>query len=187
MQPRAPVDKYAISADRAFMREKVVTIYDALWRGELQQTDWVGLFHLKVNAKWLQVQITTAPAAELIHGSRKPVVRRLVSECLSRLGEGTAADVQCHSMETLSGIFLGIGCRTFHDPVADVLELLCGIEAADESFGALFGNLKRMLRADRRGVGAAAIRRCAVRLLLSLTAAASDLQTVRFLNLLLHY
>ena len=77
MQPRAPVDKYAISADRAFMREKVVTIYDALWRGELQQADWVGLFHLKVNAKWLQVQIATAPAAELIHGSRK-VVRRLV-------------------------------------------------------------------------------------------------------------
>ena len=185
MQPRAPVDKYAISADRAFLREKVVTIYDALWRGELQQTDWVGLFHLKVNAKWLQVQIASAPAADLLHGARKPVVRRLVAECLSRLDEGTAADVQCHAMETLSGIFLGVGCRTFHDPVSEVLDLLCGIEAADGSFGKLFGHLKRMLRADRRGAEAAAIRRCAVRLLLSLTAAASDLHRNILVELLM--
>ena len=57
-------------------------------------------------------------------------------------------------METLSGVFLGVGCRTFHDPVAEVLELLCGIEAADNAFGELFGRVKAILTADRRGAAA---------------------------------
>ena len=185
MQPKPPVDRYALSADRAFMREKVVSIYDAIWRGELEKTDWIGLFHLKVNATWLQVQIGTAPASELLQGARKAVVRRLFAECLARLAEGTPADVMCHAMETLSGIFLGIGSRSFHDPVGEVLDLLCGIETADEKFGVLFGHVKRVLSADKRGASAAATRRCAVRLLLSLTAAASDLNRNVLVDLLL--
>ena len=45
-------------------------------------------------------------------------------------------------------LLLGLGCRQFHDFGSDVLELLCGIEAADEVFAKLFGHVKLVLGAD---------------------------------------
>ena len=160
--------------DRRYLREKVVVLYEQLWSGDPAAVDFTQLLNLKVNASWLQSHIASAPTAELM-GPKKRAVRVLFAECCDRLVDAFAIDVQCHAMETLSGLFLGVGCRTFHDPVAEVLELLCGIEAADGAFGALFGRVKGILSSDRRSADAAALRRSAVRLLLSLTAAAPDL------------
>ena len=168
--------------DRRYLKEKVVASYERLWRNE--GVDFKELFLLKVNARWLQEHVAAAPMAELF-GARKPVVRAIFAECCMRLDDSASADVQSHAMETLSGLFLGVGSRTFHDPVAEVLELLCGIEEADRVFGELFGHVKRILVADRRGAAAAAVRRSAVRLLLSLTAAATDLQQNILVDLLM--
>ena len=168
--------------DRRYLKEKVVGQYERLWRGE--DVDFNELLLLKANAQWLTAHIGSAPTAELF-GSRKPVVRKLFAECCQRVDDAVTADVQSHALETLSGLFLGLGSRSFHDPVAEVLELLCGIEATDEVFGRLFGHVKRILGVDRRGASAAAVRRAAVRLLLSLTAAASDLHSNILVDLLM--
>lgn len=168
--------------DRRYLKEKVVSTYERFWRGD--DVDFKELFQLKANAQWLQTNIATAETSELL-GRHKPIVRKLFAECCARLEEVVTADVQCHAMETLSGLFLGVGSRTFHDPVADVLELLCGIQAADEVFDKLFSHLKFVLGTDRRGAAANALRRSAVRLLLSLTAAASDLHRNILVDLLM--
>jgi hypothetical protein len=172
--PAPPTDPFALG-DRQYLKEKVVATYERLWN-DPDAISYKELFALKVNAAWLQSKVATATSAELF-GVRKPAVRRLFAECCTRIDESHTADIQCHAMETLSGLFLGVGSRSFHDPVAEVLELLCGIEAADGVFGKLFGHLKRTLSADRRGADALSLRRTTVRLLLSLTAAASDLHT----------
>ena len=174
-------DSYTLG-DRRYLKQKVVASYERLWRGE--DADMKELFLLKANAHWLQSQIAGAPAKELF-GVRKSTVRKLFAECCARLNETSGLDVQSHAMETLSGLFLGIGSRTFHDPVADVLELLCGIEAADGAFEKLFAHVKFVLTEERRGAAAAAVRRAAVRLLLSLTAAASDLHRNILIDLLM--
>ena len=158
--------------DRRYLKEKIVTSYERLWRGD--DVDFNEIFLLKANSHWLQHHIGSTTNDDLF-GARKPVVRRIFSECCQRFDDSRPPDVQSHAMETLSGIFLGLGGRTFHNPVAEVLELLCGIEDADGIFARLFAHLKLVLGVDRRGVAAAAVARAAVRLLLSLTAAASDL------------
>ena len=93
--------------DRSYLREKVVTTYEALWRGEdIGPVGWTELFCLKVNAEWIQTNIASMPADRL-----RPVARRLFAECCARLGEGHDPATQCHALETLSGFFLGLGCR----------------------------------------------------------------------------
>ena len=181
--PAPPADTYALG-ERRYLREKVVSIYESIWDHN-EAVDWTNLFNLKVNAAWLQEHIAAAPAVELL-STRKPAVRRLFNECLVRIPEGShSIDVRCHALETLSGVFLGIGCHNFHDPVAEVLELLCGIDRADERFAELFSHIKCIISSDKRGVNADAIRRCAIRLLLSLTAAAADLHRNVLVDLLM--
>ena len=158
--------------ERSYLKEKIVTAYERLWRGE--DVDFKEIFLLKVNSQWIQARITNPTTSDLF-SVHKPVVRRLFAECCERLDDAAPVDVQSHAMETLSGLFLGLGSRTFHDPIAEVPELLCGIEAADGAFSRLFSHVNALLGTDRRGVATAALRRAAVRLLLSLTAAASDL------------
>ena len=167
--------------ERRYLKEKVVAAYEALWRGEEAFADG-GFFHLKVNASWLQAHIAALPQAEMATG--RAVLRRLFVECCSRLSPDFEASVQSHAMETLAGVFLGIGCRTFHN-VADVLDLLCSIEAADAAFGGLFAQIKALLSSKRRGAEAVALRRSAVRLLLALAAAAADLQSNILIDLLM--
>ena len=168
-----PSAKYTLN-DRLTLKEKVVSEYEMLWsRGDLP--NFANLFALKVNAIWLQDHVGSCTAAELVQ--RQPAIRKLFAACCARLGEDHPADVQSHAMETLSGIFLGIGCRNFTNPISDVLELLCGLDEADAVFGALFGDIKRILTSPRRGAAHVALRRAAVRLLLALAASASDLQS----------
>ena len=105
--------------ERRYLREKVVVAYEQLWSGA--GADFNQLFLLKVNASWLQTHIASAPISELL-GARKATIRTLFAECCVRLsGAQHAADVQCHAMETLAALFLGVGCRSFHDPTADCL------------------------------------------------------------------
>jgi hypothetical protein len=93
--------------DRSYLREKVVTTYEALWRGEdIGTSGWTELFCLKVNAEWIQTNIASMPADRL-----RPVARRLFAECRVRLSEEHDPATQCHALETLSGFFLGLGCR----------------------------------------------------------------------------
>ena len=93
--------------DRSYLREKVVTTYEALWRGEdIGPVGWTELFCLKVNAEWIQTNIASMPADRL-----RLVARRLFAECYARLGEEHDPATQCHALETLSGFFLGLGCR----------------------------------------------------------------------------
>ena len=174
-------EEYSV-AGRRFLKEKVVTSYEKLWAG--QEINYPELFLLKAHAQWLHSHIASEPASQLL-GPRKPIVRRLFAECCDSVSEEATADVQSHAMETLAGIFLGVGSRSFHDPVAEVPELLCGIEAADAIFGRLFAHVKRIISSERRGGGAVALRRSAVRMLLSLTAAASDLHSNILVDLLM--
>ena len=93
--------------ERSYLREKVVTTYEALWRGEdIGASGWTELFCLKVNAEWIQTNVASMPADRL-----RPVARRLFAECRVRLGEEHEPATQCHALETLSGFFLGLGCR----------------------------------------------------------------------------
>ena len=181
---QAQMPKYALG-DRRYLIEKVVVSYEKLWAGDIDAVDFKELFLLKANAQWLSSHVAAATTVDLLT-TKKPVVRRIFTECCARLvDDSAAADVQCHAMETVSGLFLGLGSRTFHDPVSEVLELLCGLEAADDVFPKLFAHLKKVLAADRRGAANAALRRSAVRLLLSLTAAASDLHNNVLVDLLM--
>lgn len=104
--PPAELPRYELG-DRSYLREKVVTTYEALWRGEdIGPQGWTELFFLKVNAAWIQTNIATMPTDKL-----RPVARRLFAECRVRLGAQHDPAVQCHALETLSGFFLGLGCR----------------------------------------------------------------------------
>ena len=104
--PPAALPRYELG-DRSYLREKVVTTYEALWRGEdIGPQGWTELFFLKVNAAWIQTNIATMPTDKL-----RPVARRLFAECRVRLGAQHDPAVQCHALETLSGFFLGLGCR----------------------------------------------------------------------------
>ena len=102
----AMVRRYELG-ERSYLREKVVTTYEALWRGEdIGASGWTELFCLKVNAEWIQTNVASMPADRL-----RPVARRLFAECRVRLGEEHEPATQCHALETLSGFFLGLGCR----------------------------------------------------------------------------
>lgn len=174
-----------VDPSREYLKEKVVTIYESLWNGtQLGENGVKELFNLKVNASWLHTRIASVPSAALTE--HKALVRWLFAACCERLDEeSVAADVQCHAMETVAGILLGLGSRTFHDPASEVLELLCGIEATDAVFGRLYAYVGRVLSTERRGGASQAVRRSAVRLLLAVTAAASDLHTNIFVDLLM--
>ena len=109
------VQRYELG-DRSYLREKVVTTYEALWRGEdIGPSGWTELFCLKVNAEWIQTNIASMPADRL-----RPVARRLFAECRVRLSEEHDPATQCHALETLSGFFLGLGCRRGATPGARV-------------------------------------------------------------------
>ena len=116
------------------------------------------------------------------------VARRLFNECCARLGPQSDPSVQCHSLETLSGLFLRprlqaspllcarssaraasprhhrLAARgTFRDFGADVLNLLSSIEEADAQFGALVADLKRLLGAEPANRLAPALQRTVLR------------------------
>ncbi|KAL1529976.1 hypothetical protein AB1Y20_000903 [Prymnesium parvum] len=160
--------------ERSYLREKVVVTYEALWRGEpLDAKAWDELFCLKVNSRWLQHALSTLSSPLL--AAKRPIVRRLFAECCKRLDPAVEASSMSHALETLSGIFLGLGSRVFHDFSAEVVELLCGLDRADATFAAMLVHLKHLLEREGGGAQAAALRRAAIRLLLSLTATASNL------------
>ena len=116
--------------ERSYLREKVVSTYEGLWQGlDPGERGWTELFYLKVNASWLQDQISALSTEGL--RQRAPMIRRLFSESCARLTPEHDASTQSHALETLGGLFLGLGCRTFHDFVSEVLELLCGIDEVD--------------------------------------------------------
>ena len=116
---------------RSYLKLKVVVTYEKLWRGdELSAREWTELFHLKVNAPWLQAHLSKMDAKTLC--THRPVVRRLFAECCARLGTSHEPTTRSHAIETLSGLLLGLGSVRFHEFGADVIELLCGLEAVDE-------------------------------------------------------
>ena len=165
--------------DRSYLREKVITAYETVWRGDdIGARGWSELFLLKANAAWIQSHIATMPADKL-----RPVARRLFAECRARLNGQHDPSVQCHALETLSGLFLGLGCRSFRDFGPDVLNLLCSIEESEAVFGALTTDVKRLLEGDRNSKLAPALQRAALRLLLSLCCAAENLDQ----NILLEF
>ena len=93
---------------RSYLREKVIATYEQLWRGEeLSARAWTELFYLKVNAGWIQARIASLDVGSL--HMRQPVVRRLFSECCARLGGSHEPSTRAHALETLSGLFLGLG------------------------------------------------------------------------------
>eukprot|EP00966_Prymnesium_polylepis_P173689 4017575-Prymnesium_polylepis.1 len=99
--------------DRRYLREKVVVTYEALWRGEpLDEKAWDELFFLKVNAGWIEAAIASLSAAQL--RAQQPIIRRLFDECCKRLDEVTESSAVSHALETLSGMFLGLGGRRAH-------------------------------------------------------------------------
>jgi hypothetical protein len=180
-------------ADRSYLREKVVGVYEQLWlqRVELDDRGWSELFYLKVNAVWLQEHIASLPVAELRRAT--PVVRALFGQCVARLGPEHEATTRGHALETASGVLLGLGGRTFHSFGADALELLCGIEEADALFDELMGKLRPILAAPpvhpARAAPAAvavALRRSALRFLLALACATDSLSSNLLLESALH-
>jgi hypothetical protein len=180
-------------ADRSYLREKVVGVYEQLWvqRVELDDRGWSELFYLKVNAAWLQEHIASLSAAELRRAT--PVVRALFGKCVARLGPEHEAVTRGHALETASGVLLGLGGRSFHSFGADALELLCGIEEADALFDDLMGKLRPILAPSspnpaRAGPAAVtvALRRAALRLLLALACATDSLSSNLLLESVLH-
>ena len=160
--------------ERRYLREKVVVTYEALWRGEtLDEKAWDELLFLKVNASWIQTAVASLSGAQL--RAQQPILRRLFDECCARLDEAVEPSATSHALETLGGIFLGLGCRSFHDFGAEVVELLSGLDRADAVFGAMLSHLRRLMERGSKGAEASALRRAAIRLLLCLTAAAANL------------
>ena len=167
-------DSFESLDERRYLREKVVVTYEALWRGEsLDAKAWDELFFLKVNASWIQTAVTLLSGTQL--RAQQPILRKLFEECLARLEEAVEPSATSHALETLSGIFLGLGGRSFHDFGAEVVELLCGLERADAVFATMLSHLRRLIERGNKGAEASALRRAAIRLLLCLAAAAANL------------
>ena len=129
--------------DRSYIREKVITTYETLFTtNALTPSDWAEFFFLKPNTEWLQAHLSTLTAPQLAHA--RPATRTLFSRCLDSMEPAAEAASRANAMETMAALVLGSGGRrSFYE--TDLLDALCGVDAADAHFGRLAVSVSALL------------------------------------------
>mmetsp|Transcript_25216 Transcript_25216/g.68300 ORF Transcript_25216/g.68300 Transcript_25216/m.68300 type:complete len:711 (-) Transcript_25216:237-2369(-) len=136
---------------RRYIREKVVTLYEAVFQDSMStgayqtpsEAVWRELFVLKVNHHWLR-QCVLAVSEDDILGPRKALFRDVFARSMSVLHSD---DPVCsgHALQTFSAVLGALGLKTFADPGADTLEVVCGISNVEAFMSEFLTSLRLLL------------------------------------------
>ncbi|KYQ94419.1 hypothetical protein DLAC_04715 [Tieghemostelium lacteum] len=131
---------------RKALKEKFVEIYEALFNGEDpsqgQPQFWEQLFLIKVNIPFLERCIILTSEDHLL--ALKPNLNKIFTQsCLWLKDTSTLRLV--HVIETLSILLKSIFRKKFNNFGFDILNILCGIENADQIITDLMKDLDRIM------------------------------------------
>ncbi|GAM23000.1 hypothetical protein SAMD00019534_061750, partial [Acytostelium subglobosum LB1] len=132
---------------RKALKEKFVEIYEAFFNGEDPSKDqpsfWEQLFLIKVNIPFLERCIILTSEDHLL--ALKPNINKIFTHCCQWLRNSDAIRIT-HILETLSVFLKSIFRKKFNNFGFDILNILCGIDAADIVFKELITDLQSLLK-----------------------------------------
>nr|CAG4641506.1 EOG090X027A [Eurycercus lamellatus] len=124
--------KRSTSGSKKQLKEKVVQIYEAFFRGEDQSAGnpnfWDEFFLLKPKVGVIEAELVKLSNEQLV--TLKDNLNTLFSKCVSMLGHDHHMRV-AHSLQTLCALIKAGFVRTTLDVNCDIVELLIGSGAAD--------------------------------------------------------
>jgi hypothetical protein len=173
LQRRTTDERRAGSASRLPLKEKFVDIYEAFFQGQNPSRDnphfWEELLLLKVNAVFLETCVKDTTEDQLL--VLKANVSLIFENCVRMLHDGTKIRV-LHALQTLQILLRGLFEKKFTNFGFDIINLLTGVDKADEIFGDLIQTVCELMAEENTHQ---ALRTLALNLLLSIATAATNI------------
>lgn len=140
--------KRSSSGSKRQLKEKVVQIYESLFKGEdlsrVNPNFWDELFLLKPKPNLLEAEITRLTNEQLI--AAKENINLLFEKCVETLVHEHLLRV-VYSLQTLCGLFSAI-YKTSGQCHAEVIDVLMGFERAENTMKELIENCNSILTGD---------------------------------------
>ncbi|KAJ3294500.1 hypothetical protein HK104_003538 [Borealophlyctis nickersoniae] len=135
------------SVSRGSLKEKVVVLYEAFFKGDdpsalSPDTFWDEFFLLKVNASCLGGSIAAVSNEQLL--ALKDNINQIIVHAIDAM-EDRYYRRQINAMETLCVMLSHIFAKKFNNFSFDVINLVTGLEHADVVFKKLVSNLEQLL------------------------------------------
>nr|CAG4634646.1 EOG090X027A [Alona affinis] len=141
--------KRSTSGSKKQLKEKVVQIYEAFFRGEDQSNGnpnfWDEFFLLKPKPSVLEAELIKLTAEQIV--TLKDNINTLFAKCISTLGHEHHMRV-AHSLQTLCALIKSGFARTTFDVNCDIFELLIGNGAVEMQMQLLIEHCSDILTSE---------------------------------------
>ncbi|KAL6073252.1 Armadillo-like helical domain-containing protein 3 [Balamuthia mandrillaris] len=166
---------------KSALKEKIVDIYESFFQGHDPSKGnphfWEELLLLKLNVPFLERCVLEATEEQLLQ--LKPNINNIFENCVRALHEDNKLRVY-HAMQTLCTLLRCIFTKKFTNFGYDIINILSGIEKADDLFQDMICSVQALLCSERSRI---VLKSLALKLLLTIVTATDNIHQ----NTLLEY
>lgn len=152
-QPTTPTEKGTLlrrgSHSKKALKEKIVQIYEAFFRGEDPSTGnqnfWDELFLLKVNTQYIESEFEKLSGEQLVELTE--MFNRLFYKCVETMKQDSPIRV-INAIQTVCALIRGVFHKCVGNYGFDVINILIGFDAAEAILQNLIERLNTILTSD---------------------------------------